>query len=214
MVHDQTLIVFCFSRFSEWVLLSCRVHEVWASFFGATFKDDSRYNVRDCFETFPFPCGFETHSTLEAVGQAYYDFRAALMVRRNERLTKTYNRFHDPGEMSDDIVELRSLHDEMDRAVLNAYCWTDLQPVCDFFPEFDEDDDEEESTRKKKRFRYRWPDEMRDEVLARLLILNQQRYDEEVLAGLHDKADGSRGRRRKSPAAEDDPVEDQRELDL
>jgi hypothetical protein len=45
--------------------------------------------------------------------------------------------------------------------------------------------------------------------------LNQQRYDEEVLAGLHDKADGSRAtRRRKSADAEYDPVEDQGELDL
>ena len=89
----------------------------------------------------------------------------------------------------------------MDRAVLDAYGWTNLQPVCDFFPEFDdEDEDEEESTRKKKRFRYRWPDEIRDDVLARLLVLNQQRYEEEVLAGLHDKADGSRSTRRRKSA--------------
>ena len=48
---------------------------------------------------------------------------------------------------------------------------------------------------RRKRFRYRWPDEIRDDVLARLLVLNQQRYEEEVLAGLHAKADGSRGSR-------------------
>ena len=179
-------------------------------------KDDLRYTPSKCFQTFPFPPGFEAHPLLEAAGQAYYDYRGALMVRNNEGLTKTYNRFHDPGEMSSDIVELRGLHDAMDCAVLAAYGWTNLQPVCAFFPEFDEEDEEdEESTRKKKRFRYRWPDELRDDVLARLLVLNQQRYEEEVLAGLHDKADGSRGtRRRKSPSADEEPVEDQGELDL
>jgi hypothetical protein len=52
--------------------------------------------LRDCFETFPFPESWETDPALEAAGRAYYDFRAALMVRNDEGLTKTYNRFHDP----------------------------------------------------------------------------------------------------------------------
>ncbi len=38
-----------------------------------------------------------------------------------------------------------------------------------------------------KSIRYRWPDEIRDEVLARLLALNQRRHDEEVRLGLHAK---------------------------
>jgi hypothetical protein len=32
------------------------------------------------------------------------------MVRNNEGLTKTYNRFHDPNETSPDILTLRELH--------------------------------------------------------------------------------------------------------
>jgi hypothetical protein len=116
--------------------------------------------------------------------------------------------------MSRDIVELRHLHDAMDRTVLDAYDWTTVRPICDFFPEFDDEEDEEESTRKKKRYRYRWPDEVRDDILARLLILNQYRYEEEVLAGLHDKADGSRSSRRNSASAGEELDEDQGELDL
>ena len=41
------------------------------------------------------------------------------MVRHNEGLTKTYNRFHDPYETSPDILQLRQLHAAMDRAVLD-----------------------------------------------------------------------------------------------
>ena len=33
-----------------------------------------------------------------SAGKAYYAFRAALMVRSDERLTKHHNRFHDPNE--------------------------------------------------------------------------------------------------------------------
>ena len=48
------------------------------------------------------------------------------MVRNDEGLTKTYNRFHNPKERSPEIAELRTLHTSMDRAVLDAYGWTDI----------------------------------------------------------------------------------------
>ena len=93
-------------------------------------KDDLRYTPTDCFETFPFPAGSKTSVALEAAGREYYEFRAALMVRINEGLTKTYNRFHDPEETSPDILRLREFHAVMDRAVLEAYGWPDLIPQC------------------------------------------------------------------------------------
>ena len=42
--------------------------------------------------------------------------------------------------------------------------------------------------RRKLPWRYRWPDAVRDDVLARLLALNAERYAEEVAQGLHGKA--------------------------
>ena len=45
--------------------------------------------------------------------------------------------------------------------------------------------------RRKLPWRYRWPDAVRDDVLARLLALNAERYQEEVDQGLHG---GGRGR--------------------
>ena len=115
------------TRMPRSAALQSRAHEVWARFFASSMKDDLRYTPSDCFETFPFPEDFETQPALEAAGKAYYEFRAALMVRNNEGLTKTYNRFHDPDERSPDILKLRELHAAMDRAVLDAYGWTDLQ---------------------------------------------------------------------------------------
>jgi len=157
-------------------------------------KDDLNYSPSDCFETFPFPENFETNLSLEAVGKDYYDFRAALMVKNNEGLTKTYNRFHDPNETSADIKKLRALHAAMDAAVLDAYGWTDLQPTCEFLLDYEEEDDDEPrasasgtapggARQRKKPWRYRWPDPFRDEVLARLLELNKQRAEQERLSG-------------------------------
>ena len=144
-------------------------------------KDDLRYTPSDCFETFPFPENWETHLALEAAGRSYYDFRAALMVKKDEGLTKTYNRFHDPDERDPAIVKLRELHAAMDRAVLDAYGWTDVPTDCEFL--LDYEIDEEGWGKKKKPWRYRWPDEVRDDVLARLLELNAERAKEEARSG-------------------------------
>ena len=145
---------------------------------------------------FTFPEHFETDPPMEAggAGKAYYGFRAALMVRNNEGLTKTYNRFRDPEETSPDILQLRDLHAAMDRAVLDAYTWTDIPTACEFLLVYEEDEDDAASAatspassgkgrEKRKPYRYRWPDAVRDEVLAKLLALNAKRAEEERLSG-------------------------------
>lgn len=88
-----------------------------------------------------------------------------------------------------------------DAAVLAAYGWTDFSTACDFILDY-EDGEEGEGTseegtnpshipvppsrasRRKRPWRYRWPDDIRDEVLARLLKLNAERAKEEQLAGM------------------------------
>ena len=173
MVYAESTVVFTFHTHGPFCALQSRPHEIWARFFGSSMKDDPRYTPSDCFETFPFPVGWETDPALEAAGKAYYDFRASLMVRNDEGLTKTYNRFHDPDEGDPDIAKLRELHAAMDRVVLDAYGWNDISTHCDYF--LDYEIDEEEWTKRKKPYRYRWPDEIRDDVLGRLLELNAQR---------------------------------------
>ncbi len=205
IVFGHTLIVFPVDRFGFFAVVQSRVHQLWALFFAAKMKDDARYIPSDCFETFPFPDAFETDPRLEQAGHDYYEYRAALMIRNNEGLTKTYNRFHDPNERSADIAKLRELHAAMDRAVLDAYGWTDLQPTCEFLLDYEDEEDEGEpgasatgGRQRKKPWRYRWPDDFRDEVLARLLELNKQRAEAEKLAG--EAADAGKKKVRKGKA--------------
>ena len=182
MVFAHTANVFPFFTYSAFCVLQSRPHESWARFFGSSMKDDPRYTPSDCFDTFPFPGVWEACPALEAAGQAYYEHRAALMVRNNEGMTKTYNRFHDPYDDDPEIAELRELHAAMDRAVLAAYGWTDIPTDCEFL--LDYEIDEATWGRKKKPYRYRWPDPVRDEVLARLLALNTERAAEETRSGV------------------------------
>ena len=194
VVFGVTLNVYSLDSYSAFTTLQSRPHETWARFFGSSLEDRLRYTPSDCFETYPFPENWESRPDLEAVGKEYYEFRADLMVRNDEGLTKTYNRFHDPEEHDPDVVKLRELHARMDRAVLDAYGWTDIPTDCEFI--LDYEIDEEAWGKRKKPYRYRWPDDVRDEVLARLLELNAQRAAEEERQGLTTK-----GRKAKKKAS-------------
>jgi hypothetical protein len=213
---DQSLIAFCNDSSAFFAIIQSQPHEIWNRFQGSSMKDDLRYTPSDCFETFAFPENWDTGLKLEELGREYYDYRAELMVRNDEGLTKTYNRFHDPGEISPEIHKLRELHAAMDRAVLDAYGWTDVPTDCEFIPDFTEEDDDGNEI--PKNIRYRWPDEVRDDVLARLLALNAERHAAEVNAGLHAKgttkpkaAKKAAKKATKSKPAEDSP---QQSLDL
>jgi hypothetical protein len=199
-VFADSLVVFPFDNHAPFAVMQSRIHDLWARLFSSSMKDDLRYTPSDCFETFPFPVDWRTDPALEAVGRMYYEHRAQLMVRNAEGLTKTYNRFHDPGERDADILRLRDLHAEMDRGVLSAYGWHDIATECEFL--LDYEIDEEEWGDKKKPWRYRWPDEVRDEVLARLLELNAERALAETISGA---AAGKSKRGAKSAHAETSP---------
>ena len=181
MVFSHKLVVFPLQRYLAFCILQSNIHGLWARFFSSTMKDDINYSPSDCFETFPFPEAWETCTDLEAAGENCYRFRANLMVQNGEGLTKTYSRFHDPHENAPEFATLRSLHADMDRAVLDAYGWRDIPTTCEFL--LDYEIDEGERGARKKPYRYRWPDEVRDEVLARLIELNAQRAAEEARSG-------------------------------
>jgi hypothetical protein len=237
-VINSKIVGFATDHDAHFAIFQSRFHESWARFLSGTLGDSLQYTPSACLVTFPFPENFETDARLEAAGKEYYEFRAALMVKNDEGLTKTYNRFHGPGEASAEIARLRELHAAMDRAVLDAYGWPDVQPACGFALDWLDLDDEEladtlasapddireriesadyffpdaasacrfqshikKDGKGKLPWRYRWPDDTRDDILARLLALNAQRAELERLTGL--PAGSSGGSPSASPDASD-----------
>jgi hypothetical protein len=177
-VLSNALRVFALGRPTQFCCLQSRVHEPWARLLSSSLEDRLRYSASDCFETFPFPQPDPRAAipALEDIGQRLYDFRAKYMVDENVGLTTTYNRLKDPACTDARILELRSLHEQMDREVLEAYAdgdpegrWLDLE-VPPFCPLNDADRALLET--------------FSDAVIDRLFVLNAKRAAEEQRAGL------------------------------
>jgi hypothetical protein len=174
-IYANTINVFSYNDYEHFIVLQSNIHMVWALHQGSNLGDTPRYNVSDCFETFPFPTQF---ADTGLIGWKYDDRRKNVMLTRKEGLTTTYNRFHNPDDLSEDFQKLRALHVDMDNAVAAAYGWADLNlghgfHVVPYLPEND-------------RVRHTISGPARIEVLHRLAELNRQRYDEEVRIGLHE----------------------------
>jgi len=166
IVYTEQLAVFLLDKWSDFSVLQSSIHEVWARRYASTLKTDVRYIPTDCYGTFPFPKALQE---LNEIGRRYYEYRSSVMNSNNQGMTKTCNRLHNPDDNSEEIVGLRRLHDEMDRAVAFSYGWDDLVFEHDFFET-------------NKGTRYTVSEELRNEIIKRLLILNRDYHDAELEA--------------------------------
>jgi len=91
------------------------------------------------------------------------------MVDTDQGLTQADNKLKDPTCSDAPIAALRTLHIEMDRAVLAAYGWDDIQ-VPPYTASVTPDEQRALET-------------FQDEVIDRLFLLNAERAKEEQLAG-------------------------------
>ncbi len=171
-VFSEKLYVLGSRQMSTFAVLQSRVHLGWATVLGRTtgVSGTHSYSNTRCFETFPFPRPDPRAviTALETSGQTLYDARAKYMVDTDQGLTKTYNALKDPACTDARVLELRRLHEAMDRAVLDAYGWTDLAvpPYCPL---------NEAGKRALQQFE--------DEVIDRLYVLNAERAREEERLG-------------------------------
>ncbi|MFN7665584.1 MAG: class I SAM-dependent DNA methyltransferase, partial [Inhella sp.] len=144
---EHNLIVIASDQW--WLLgtLSSQIHVEWALASGGTLESRPRYNKTRCFETFPFPdddTGLTPELTerirnlaeqLDAHRKARQAAHQAVTLtglynvldklRRSEALNAKDKLLHEQGL----VGVLKSLHDDLDAAVLAAYGWSDLGPV-------------------------------------------------------------------------------------
>ena len=149
ILPDNMLIAIASADAFHHGVLSSRVHVDWMLATGGRLGvgNDPRYNKTRCFETFPFPSDDTgltpdladrirslaeqldahrkgrqaAHATVTLTGL----YNVLDKLRRDEPLSASDKTLHEQGLVS----VLRTLHDELDAAVLQAYGWSDLGPV-------------------------------------------------------------------------------------
>jgi hypothetical protein len=176
-ILSHATYVFALDCNSAFAVLQSRVHERWARLLSSSMRTDLRYAATECFDTFPFPepDPRTVIPELETPGQALHDARAKFMTGTQQGLTKTYNALKDPACDEPRILELRRLHEAMDRAVLDAYGWTDVA-VPPYRPTSDADRAALQA--------------FEDDVVDRLYVLNAERAREEARLGVAPKKAG------------------------
>jgi len=137
---DDALIAFALDDAYSLGVLSSSVHVAWALVQGGTLEDRPRYLKSRCFETFPFPAATPDQQSRIGDLAEQIDAHRKRVLAEHEDLTLTglYNvkekvsrgdtpltakekAIHDKGL----VAVLKSLHDELDAAVLDAYGWHD-----------------------------------------------------------------------------------------
>ncbi|MEY4908537.1 MAG: hypothetical protein RL260_2255, partial [Pseudomonadota bacterium] len=145
ILPDNKLLAIGFDQGAQLGVLSSQIHVAWSLATGSWLGvgNDSVYVKSRCFETFPFP---ELEATSAArIGQLAEELDAFRKARQaaheSVTLTGMYNvldklRREAPLNAKDKALHeqalvgvLRTLHDALDAAVLDAYGWQDLGPV-------------------------------------------------------------------------------------
>ena len=93
-------------------------------------------------------------------------------------LTKLSNRLNSPDDQSPEILRLRGMHAAMDKAVLDAYGWLDIVPAYEFSGDYENEDGSAGSVR------LNFTEDVRDEILRRLLALHAERLKAEQAVAL------------------------------
>jgi hypothetical protein len=189
-VFSENLVVFPIDTLSAIACLQARLHCIWVAHSSSTLEDRQGYRPSDCFETFPFPQPDPRTvlPELESAGEALYEARAKYMVDTDQGLTKTYNALKDPTCTEPRVLELRRLHEAMDRAVLDAYGWNDIA-----VPPYCPANDQERAALQA----------FEDEVIDRVYVLNSERAREEERLGVGKKKHRVRAEKPGSPATSD-----------
>ena len=148
-ICDSTTVMFALPDGLHMGILSSNMHVLWSMAAGGRLGvgNDSRYNKSKCFEAYPFPAEDTglTPALIERIRQlaeqldahrktqqaAHPDLTLTGMynvlekLRSGEALSAKDKTLHEHGLVS----VLRTLHDELDAAVLQAYGWSDLGPA-------------------------------------------------------------------------------------
>ncbi|MFF0557977.1 Eco57I restriction-modification methylase domain-containing protein [Streptomyces sp. NPDC004266] len=185
-VFSEKTVVIASDSFGLLAFLSGAAHYWWAIDRGVAEPKVPNYAPTDIFETLVRPT---LTDRLWSAGERLDAHRRSVMEAHGVGMKDVYNLFHDEACQDGGIVELRRIHEEIDKATVEAYGWDDLlddfgrtpptDPTYESFPLHHGFHETDQGTR------YTIGLLARTEIIDRLRQLNHQAYADEVHLGLH-----------------------------
>ena len=188
---DNMLVCIGSDSASLLAILSSRLHIAWMLSLGGTLEDRPRYNKTRIFDPMPFPIGEGTANSeelLTELGDRLDRFRKERLAEHDFlTMTALYNMLERVRELENDcdvpplsakekaiheaglVSVLKDIHDDIDRAVFGAYGWADLIPALVGKP----------GATMPSPHKTLEQEEAEEELLTRLVALNQKRAAEE-----------------------------------
>lgn len=168
-VFSHKLAVFVNDSYANQAVLSSSIYWLWAVKYSSTLGSGVNFSPSDAFDTFPAPT---LTGSIESLGVQLDSARREIMLRRQLSLTGLYNLVNSRDLRGDpDIDVIRSIHLQIDAAVMEAYGWTDI-PLKHGFHTY------------RQMERWTVSPTARVEILDRLLEKNHCRAAAEAAAGL------------------------------
>ena len=173
-VVSSKIIIFKDVSLWRFACLQSGVHRVWCENGASTIGRAITYNPTIGLEFFPFA---DAPDGLDEFAKNYLESRASSMAALHVGMNDLYRLTHSSLASDFAVDTFRNKIVDLDRAVVAAYGWEDLDLNHDFHevPYLPEND----------RIRFTISEAARVEVLRRLSELNRQRYEEEIAQGLH-----------------------------
>jgi len=186
ILPDNMVIAIGSDNDAKLATLSSRIHVCWMLATGGTLEDRPRYNKSKTFDPFPFPVS--GNLCLVEKSGSKLDIHRKTVIKQHDFLTMTgiYNVLERVRELDAGIGDpltpaekdiydaalieiLKEIHDDIDRATLEAYGWSDLAPaligkVGATLPSTHKSAEQETAE---------------EELLSRLVALNIERREEE-----------------------------------
>ena len=144
-ICDSTTVMIALDDAHFLGVLSSRVHVTWSLAAGGRLGvgNDPRYNKSRCFEPFPFPnAKAELKTRIRDLAEQLDAHRKRQQAQHADlTLTGMYNvleklKTGEPLNAKEKVIHehglvavIKTLHDELDCAVLDAYGWSDLAPL-------------------------------------------------------------------------------------
>ncbi|MEU2128498.1 type IIL restriction-modification enzyme MmeI [Streptomyces sp. NPDC018352] len=184
-VFDQKLVVFPTDSYAHLALLSSEIHYWWTVKQGSTRTADLVHTPSTCCETLPMPA---LNDNLNSLGSELAACRSKLAMA----LTPMSQMLHSRDASHPALKALRDTHVRLEREVVDAYGWTDLDLRHGFH-----------TTPRGPRFTI--APAVQTKILDRLLELNHARYGKEQAAGLHVPGAKKKAALKRAPKTEPKP---------